>query len=160
MTDMDAERETEEVQIVGFRVGPQEFALEILQVARILRYEPPARLPDAPAFLEGVVPFEGGVVPVVDLRKRLQVPAGLGEETRLVIVGLEAQFVAIVVDAVTEVLRLPATAIAAPPPMVRGLAAAYIAGIVARPGRTIVVLNAPRILNSDERLALAALDAA
>jgi purine-binding chemotaxis protein CheW len=54
----------DEIQVVAFRVGPQEFALDILQVERILRYERPAPLPQAPAFLEGVVRYEDAAVPV------------------------------------------------------------------------------------------------
>ena len=64
----------DDVQIVTFVVGAQEFAFDILQVERILRYEKPAELPQAPDFLEGVIRYEGGAIPVVDLRKRLEVP--------------------------------------------------------------------------------------
>lgn len=144
----------DDIQVVCFRIGRQEFAFEILQVERILRHSAPATLPSAPEFLEGVVPYQGGVVPVVDLRKRLEVTAPLGEETRIVVLSLEEGRVGIIVDEVREVLRVDSTTIAAPPPMVRGLAAAYIAGIIARPGRTIVLLNAARILSATERLAL------
>lgn len=144
----------DDIQVVVFRVGPQEFALDILQVERILRYEKPATLPQAPDFLEGVVRYEGAVVPVVDLRKRLTVDATVREETRLMIVLLDDQRVGILVDEVREVLRVDSTTITAPPPMVRGLAAAYIAGIITRHDRTIVVLNAAKLLTSTERLAL------
>ena len=149
----------DELQFVAFRVGPQEFAVNIFQVERILRYERPAMLPGTPDFLEGVVRYGGGVVPVVDLRKRLSVPAESREEVRMMVLELETQRVAIVVDQVLEVLRIDAGIISAPPPMVRGLAAQYISGIVARPDRTIVLLNAARLLNSEERLALAAMEA-
>jgi purine-binding chemotaxis protein CheW len=149
----------DELQFVAFRVGPQEFAVNIFQVERILRYERPAMLPGTPDFLEGVVRYAGGVVPVVDLRKRLSVPAEIREEVRMMVLELETQRVAIVVDQVLEVLRIDAGIISAPPPMVRGLAAQYISGIVARPDRTIVLLNAARLLNSEERLALAAMEA-
>jgi purine-binding chemotaxis protein CheW len=148
------------IQLVCFRVGSQEFALDILQVERILRHVPPAPLPQAPAFLEGVVPYEGGVVPVVDLRKRFELPAALREETRLMIVDLGEQRVGVLVDQVREVLRVDSTTITAPGPMVSGLAAAYIAGIVTRPERTIIVLNARKLLSSTERLALTALGGA
>lgn len=144
----------DEIQVVIFRVGPQEFALDILQIERVLRYETPARLPNAPDFLEGVVPYGDGVVPVVDLRKRLEVPADLGDEIRIIVLRLEDQRVGILVDQVAEVARVDATAIAAPPPMVRGLAAEYIAGIITRPSRTIVMLQAGRLLNATERIAL------
>ena len=144
----------DEIQLVTFRVGPQELALDILQIERILRYSAPAPLPQAPDFLEGVVPYEGGAVPVVDLRKRFGLEAGVREETRLMVLDLEHQRVGVLVDEVREVMRVDSTTITAPGPMVSGLAAAYIAGIVTRPGRTIIILNARKLLSSTERLAL------
>ena len=148
---------TDEIQLVTFRVGPQEFALDILQIERILRYSAPAPLPQAPDFLEGVVPYEGGAVPVVDLRKRFSLEASVREETRLMVLDLEHQRVGVLVDEVREVMRVDCTTITAPGPMVSGLAAAYIAGIVTRPGRTIIILNARKLLSSNERLALSAM---
>lgn len=145
----------DELQFVIFRLGSQEFALSIFQVERILRYEEPATLPNAPEFLEGVVPYGQGVVPLVDLRKRLGLEATYREETRVMVVEYDAEHVAVVVDLVAEVLRVDTTTITPPPSMVRGLAAAYISGVIVRPGRTIIVLNAARLLSSTERLALA-----
>ncbi|MEP7325118.1 MAG: chemotaxis protein CheW [Gemmatimonadota bacterium] len=144
----------DEIQVVIFRVGPQEFAIDIFQIERILRYEKPATLPSAPAFLEGVVQYGDSVVPVVDLRKRLEVPAGLAEEVRIMILRLDDQKVGVLVDQVLEVTRVDSTTITPPPPMVRGLAADYIAGIISRPGRTIVMLQAGKLLNATERIAL------
>jgi purine-binding chemotaxis protein CheW len=142
------------VQVVTFRLGSQEFAFDILQIERILRYEAPAPLPRAPEFLEGVIPYGGGAVPVVDLRKRFELAAPIREETRAMVLDLGDQRVAVLVDEVREVLRVDSTTIAAPGPMVSGLAATYIAGIVTRPGRTIIILNARKLLSSTERLAL------
>jgi purine-binding chemotaxis protein CheW len=144
----------DEIQVVAFRVGPQEFALDILQVERILRYQRPSPLPKAPAFLEGVVHYEEAAVPVLDLRKRLELPDPLREETRLMVLRLDDQRIAVVVDEVREVMRIDSARITPPPPLVRGLAAAYIAGIIARGDRTIVLLHALKLLTSTERLAL------
>ena len=144
----------DDIQVVTFLVGPQEFAFDILQIERILRYEPPARLPQAPEFLEGVVRYENVAVPVVDLRKRFELDAPIRDETRLMIVDLGDQRVGVVVDEVREVLRVDSRTITAPGPMVRGLAAAYISGVVTRPSRTIIILNARKLLSSTERLAL------
>lgn len=149
----------DEIQVVAFRVGPQEFALDILQVERILRYERPSPLPKAPAFLEGVVRYEGAAVPVVDLRKRLELPDPQREETRLMVLALEDQRIAIVVDEVREVMRVDAATITPPPPVVRGLAAPYIAGIISRGERTVVLLQALKLLTSTERLALTQVEA-
>jgi purine-binding chemotaxis protein CheW len=150
----------DQIQLVAFRVGSQEFALEILQVERILRYERPAPLPRSPDFLEGVVTYDGIPVPVVDLRKRLELPAPIDEQTRLMVLALEDQRVAVIVDEVREVLRVDSTTIIAPPPIVRGLAAAYIAGLVTRGERMLILLQAARLLSSTERLALAEAGAA
>lgn len=145
----------DDIQVVTFRVGSQEFALGILQIERILRYVAPAPLPKAPDFLEGVVQYAGGAVPVVDLRKRFDLAAPITEETRLMVLDLEDQRIGVLVDEVREVMRVDSTTITAPGPMVSGLAAAYIAGIITRPARTIIILNARRLLSSTERLALA-----
>lgn len=147
----------DDIQLVSFRVGPQEFAFDILQVERILRPVAPAPLPRAPEFLEGVVPYEGGAVPVVDLRKRFELAAPVREETRLMVVDVGEQRVGVLVDEVREVLRVDSTTISAPGPMVSGLAAAYISGIVTRPERTIIILNARRLLSATERMALTAI---
>jgi purine-binding chemotaxis protein CheW len=147
----------DDIQLVTFRVGTQEFAFDILQVERILRHVAPAPLPKAPSFLEGVVPYEGGAVPVVDLRKRFELAAPIREETRLMVVDLGEQRVGVLVDEVREVMRVDSTTIAAPGPMVSGLAATYIAGIVTRPERTIIILNARKLLSSTERMALTAM---
>ena len=146
----------DDIQVVTFRVGPQEFALDISQVERILRYEKPAALPKAPDFLEGVVRYGGTAIPVVDLRKRLELDAAIGDETRLMVLSLDGQRIGVLVDQVREVMRVDSTTIAAPPPMVRGLAAAYISGIITEGERTVVLLNALRLLSSTERQALQA----
>ena len=150
----------DDIQVVTFRVGRQEFALDILQVERILRYTEPSPLPRAPAFLEGVMPYGAGAVPVLDLRKRFELDASVREETRLMVLELESQRVAVVVDEVREVMRVDTTTITAPGPVVSGLAAAYISGIITRPGRTIIILNARKLLSATERLELDRLGAA
>ena len=149
-------RTGDEVQLVTFRVAGQEFAFNIFQVERILRYEAPARLPKAPEFLEGVLQYQGGPVPVIDLRKRLGVAAPLKDETRIIVLDLEGGRIGMVVDAVTEVLQVGAAEVSPPPPIVQGLAADYITGLVGRDGGTIIVLNTGKLLASREKLALAA----
>ncbi len=145
----------DDIQVVVFRVGGQEFAFNVFDVQRILRYTAPAPLPKAPPFLEGVLQVQGAVVPVIDLRKRFELrDAPLREETRTVVVECDGLKVAVVVDAVAEVVRFPAEAVTPPPPVVRGLAAEYIQGIITQAGRTIVLLQTARLLTSAERIAL------
>jgi purine-binding chemotaxis protein CheW len=144
----------DDVQLVTFRVGGQDFAFNIFQVERILRYEPPAPLPKAPEFLEGVLQYQSAPVPVVDLRKRLSAAAPLRDDTRIVILEAEGSRIGAVVDTVLEVLQVPAANVAPPPPIVKGLAAEYLSGLVTWQGRTILVLNTARLLASSEKLQL------
>jgi len=144
----------DDVQLVTFKVAGQDFAFNIFQVERILRYEAPTPLPKAPDFLEGVLQYQGGAVPLVDLRKRLGAAAPHREETRTVILEWEGGKLGVVVDAVTEVLQVTATEVTAPPNIVKGLAAEYITGIVVKDGRTVIALNTARLLNSKEKLAI------
>ena len=74
------------------------------------------------------------------------------------VVDLGDHRVGVLVDEVLEVMRVDSTTIAAPGPMVSGLAAAYIAGIVTRPERTIIILNTRKLLSSTERLALTGIE--
>jgi purine-binding chemotaxis protein CheW len=159
MTNADVTT-SDDVQVVTFKVGRQEFAFDILQVERILRYTEPSPLPKAPDFLEGVLPYGSSAVPVIDLRKRFEVDAPITDDSRLMVLELENQRVAVLVDSVCEVVKVDSTAIAAPGPVVAGLAAAYIAGIISFPERTIIILNSRKLLSSTERLALQSLGAA
>ena len=144
----------DDVQLVAFRIGGQDFAFNIFQVERILRYESPAPLPKAPEFLEGVLQYQGAAVPLVDLRKRLGAEAPLRDDTRIVILEFEGGRIGVVVDAVTEVMQVAAATVTPPPGIVKGLAAEYIAGLVVRNGKTIIVLNTNKLLSSREKLAL------
>jgi purine-binding chemotaxis protein CheW len=146
----------DDVQLVTFKVAGQDFAFNIFQVERILRYEAPAPLPKAPAYLEGVLRYQGIAVPLIDLRKRLGVAAPLREETRTVILEWDGGKIGAVVDAVTEVLQVSATDVTAPPNIVKGLAAEYVTGLLVKDARTIIVLNTSRLLSSQEKLALEA----
>lgn len=144
----------DDVQLVTFRVAGQEFAFNIFQVERILRYERPSPLPKAPDYLEGVLQYQGTAVPLIDLRKRLSAPAPLREETRTIILEWDGGRIGVVVDAVLEVLQVAAAEVAPPPGLVKGLAAEYITGLVVKGKRTIVVFNTVRLLTSKEKLAI------
>ncbi len=144
----------DEIQLVTFRLGPHELAFNVFEVERVLRYDEPTPLPDSPEYLLGTLRYGSEVVPVVDLRKRLRVPAAVEDGTRIIVVQSEHGRLGVVVDAVLEVTKVPASHIAPPPRFVKGLAADCVGGIVSAGDRTVVVLAVARLLASDEQLAL------
>jgi purine-binding chemotaxis protein CheW len=144
-----------QVQIVTFRLGADEFGLDVFSVHEILRQQPVTAVPQAPAFVEGVIDVRGALIPVVDLRTRFELPARAdAAEARIAIVQYGAERLGLVVDAVTEVLRVAETAISEPPAYLRGLAAEFMRGVVRLPERLIVLIDVERILASEERIAL------
>jgi len=144
-----------QVQLVTFAVGGEEFGLDVFQVHEILRWQEPTQVPKAPPFIEGVLDVRGTLVPVIDLRKRFEIPDPRhDDDTRIVLVDFAGERLGLVVDAVTEVLRAPETAVTPPPAYVKGLAAEFIRGIVRLEGRLVVLIDLERILSSQERMAL------
>jgi purine-binding chemotaxis protein CheW len=150
-----------QVQLVTFKVGGEEFGLDVFAVHEILRWQGVTPVPRAPAFVEGVLDVRGAVVPVVDLRRRFEVrELAYDEETRIVLVEFGGERLGLVVDSVTEVLRAPETAISAPPAYIRGLAAEFVRGIVRLEARLVILIDLDRILSSEERIALESADLA
>ncbi len=148
-----------QVQLVTFRVGGEEFGLDVFAVHEILRYQAPTPMPRAPEFVEGVLDVRGTLVPIVDLRRRFETPEVVyDEDTRIVVVDFNEERLGLVVDSVTEVLRAPETAVSPPPAYIRGLAAEFVRGIVRVGERLVVLMDLDRILSSDERIALAHAD--
>lgn len=144
-----------QLQIVTFRIGTEEFGLDVFSVQEILRYQPVTAIPKAPAFVEGVIDMRGVLVPVIDMRRRFEVAdTGIGADTRIVVVYFEGERLGLIVDAVTAVLRIAESAVSDPPRYFRGIAAEYIRGIAKLEERLVVLLQIERILSSEERIAL------
>jgi purine-binding chemotaxis protein CheW len=144
-----------QVQLVTFKVGGEEFGLDVFQVHEILRFQAPTSVPRAPRFVEGVLDVRGTLVPIVDLRRRFETArAEVDDDTRIIVVDHATERLGLVVDSVTEVLRAPETAITPPPSYIRGLAAEYLRGIVRIGERLVILLELDKILTSDERIAL------
>ncbi len=143
------------VKLVTFRVGEDLFAADVFSVERVLRYVTPATVPDVPAWVEGVMEHRGHIIPVIDMRRRLELPSiPPTVETRVLVLATKDGRIGTVVDAVTEVASLPAAAMSPPPPLFRGMAAQFIRGIAKIGEQLVVVLEVERVLTSEDRIAL------
>ncbi len=150
-------------KIVTFRLGDDLFAADIYSVERVLRFQPPTPVPNVPAWIDGVIDYQGRVVPLINLRNRFELPVvPPGPDTRILIFNASGEWIGGVVDAVLDVAPLDAGKLAPPPPLFRGLAGEYLLGIVRRGDRLVVFLDVARLLSTGERLVLeqAAADAA
>ncbi len=148
---------TEPGKLVTFRLGEDLFAADIYSVERVLRYTVPTSVPDMPSYIEGVMDYQGRVVPIVNLRLRFELPATPAvSETRTLVLNVAGEWIGIVVDGVTEVASYDKDAVSAPPKLFRGLSAEYLKGIVRRGDRLVIFLDVDQLLSSTERIALQA----
>ena len=150
--DFDAK---EVLQLVTFRLGNEEFSMDILKVQEIIRHMNLTRVPRTPDFVDGVINLRGRVIPVLDLRKRFGMAADeKTNETRIIVVDVDNSIVGLKVDAVSEVLRLPADTVEPPPLLVKGTESDYIKGVGKLEGRLIILLDVGKILSKTEKDAL------
>ncbi len=154
-----------EKQLVVFELGKEHFGVDIGAVESIIKMQAITVVPHAPGFVEGVTNLRGVVLPVVDLRKRFGLQAGEGDgkaegHRRIVVVALGAMKVGMIVDAVSEVLRIPEESIEPPPPMVTSVDTAFITGIAKVADRLIILLELSKVLSAAETADLHTLPAA
>ena len=114
---------TQEVnQFVEFKLGDEVYGVNILQVKTIERMMPITRVPKTPPFVEGVINLRGEIVPVIDLKKRFDLPhTETTENTRIIIVTVEDITVGMIVDPATEVIQLSKDDIEPAPDMAGGI---------------------------------------
>jgi len=143
------------LQLVSFKIGEEEFGVDILHVREINRMVDITRVPKSPEYVEGVINLRGKVIPIVSLRKRMGMPEKeQDKDTRIVVVELEDQLIGFVVDAVSEVLRISKRITEPPPKTATGMDVEYITGIAKMEDRLLILLNLDRLLSIGERSVL------
>jgi purine-binding chemotaxis protein CheW len=144
---MSAEQTFEQEQLVVFEVGDESFGIDISLVQEIIRLQPITEVPRAPMYVKGVINLRGSVIPVIDLRERFGFV--IGEETkatRIVVVNVLGNTVGMIVDAVSEVLRLATDAIEPPSTIVESVGSQYLKGIGKLEERLIILLDLDKLL--------------
>jgi len=159
-TDYGEEEFSEETQVVGFMMDDEEYGLDIMQVREIITVPKITKIPRAASFIEGIIDLRNSVLPIIDLRKRFLLETKPHtEETRIVVVTIENKECGIVVDSVTEVMRLANTDIEGAPSMVSSVEAQYVKGISRVKRGLIVLLDVDKILSEEEMKQLGEIEA-
>jgi purine-binding chemotaxis protein CheW len=147
----ECKRGAELLQLVSFQVGREEFGVNILKVQEIIRSQELTRIPNLPAFVEGVINLRGRVIPVIMLRRCFGMD-GRGEErfSRIVVVEVNGITLGFVVDAVSEVLRMSKDTVE-PPPQLGKVQRDYISGIGRLDDRLLLMLDLDRLMTQAEQ---------
>ena len=141
----------EEIQLVVFSLGHEEFAVEVTQVREIMRMEEITRMPKSPSFVEGIINLRGQIIAVIDLAQRLNLQSGEQTgETRIIVVEAEELKVGMIVDSVSEVLRVSSESVEVTPTLAADVSLAYLQGVVKQDNRLIILLDLSKVLSVDE----------
>ena len=140
------------LQLVSFKIANEEFGIDILNVQEINKMTQVTKVPNSPEFVEGVINLRGRVIPVVNLRVKMDLPnREYDKDTRIIVVDLSGKTVGFLVDSVSEVLRIPRNIMEPPPSIVAGINSNYITAVGKLEDRLLNLLDLDKILQQDEK---------
>ena len=140
-----------ELHIVGFRVGRETFGVPIGLVHEIVRVPDITAVPDSPGYVEGVINLRGKIVSVVDLRKRFgEKEIKAHKKNRILVTEVEGKMVGLIVDAASEVLKIPDNEIELPPSVFEEGELNYVTGVGKLHGRLVILIDLSKILQKGE----------
>ncbi len=144
------------INLACFKIGEETFAADIMRIREIILCRKVTHIPKAPDFIEGVINLRGQVVPVIDMRKRLGLPAT--EPTRdariIVMKFQDHKRVGVIVDSVVNVIRIKEGAMQAAPKIAKGIESEYLRGIVRDGDELVLVLDMEKVLTTTEKVRL------
>lgn len=138
----------DERQLVVFGLGEEDYGVDISLVREIIAMQKITKLPQAIKSVEGIINLRGNIIPVVDLRKRFELPStDYTSKTRIIVVEIDGETVGLIVDCVLEVIRVPATSIEPPESIVVNLDENLVEGIAKLDDRLIILLDVSKVLS-------------
>lgn len=144
--------ENRELKVLIFCINDEYFATDIMEVERILGYEIPTEIPDSPNFVDGVINYEGSILPVISLAKRFNLKAQeIKSESKIIVAKQQNSKIGIIVDVVSEVKDINEKFIEQPPEVIVGISKRYIKGLIKDDKKIIIFLNLSAILTDDEK---------
>jgi len=141
-----------EIKVLIFGINDEYYATDIMEVERILGYEEPTKLPDSPSFVEGVINYEGNILPIISLAKRFNLPLNKEiKDSKIIVAKQQNTKVGIIVDVVSEVKDVKVKDIENQPEIAYGISKRYIKGLIKLDKKIIIFLNLSTILTEEEK---------
>ena len=144
--------EMDQIQLVGMKLGDEEYAIDVLKITEIIRTVEITIVPRMESYILGVMNLRGKVVPVIDLRVRFNLDScDFDKSTRIIVVSVDKENIGFVVDEVTEVIRIKRSMVEPTPPLVGSIGQEYILGICKYDSRLIMLLDIDRVIDESGR---------
>lgn len=144
--------DNKEIKVLIFSINGEYYATDIMEVERILGYEEPTKLPDSPIFVEGVINYEGNILPIISLGKKFGLSSNeKGKDSKIIVAKQDNSKLGIIVDVVSEVKDVSLKNIENPPEIAYGISKRYIKGLIKLDKKIIIFLNLGTILTEEEK---------
>lgn len=141
-----------EKQYVIFRLGKEEYGVEIVNVKEICEYKESVKVPNTPGFVDGIINLRGDITPIINLKKRFHLAEGdINSDTRIIVININNRQVGFIVDEASQVIRISEEDIEPAPDLVAGVEKKYIIGVGKLADRIILLLDLEYILTEDEK---------
>lgn len=148
---MTANAEVEDLlQLVSFKIGDEEFGVDILNVKEINKITQITKMPNAPEFVEGIIDLRGKIIPAVNLRTRLNLPKrNFDNETRIIVIEFDDKATGFIVDSVNEVLRVPINTFETPPDLI-GDGVEYVKSVGKLKDRLLLLIDLKKMMYDEQ----------
>jgi purine-binding chemotaxis protein CheW len=144
--------ENKDIKVLIFSINGEYYATDIMEVERIIGFEDTIKLPDSPSFVEGVITYEGNVLPVISLAKKFNLAYGeKNQDSKIIVAKQSNNKIGIIVDVVSEVKDVNTKSIENPPEIAAGISKRYIKGLIKIDKKIIIFLNLGTILTDEEK---------
>ncbi|SHH40177.1 purine-binding chemotaxis protein CheW [Caloranaerobacter azorensis DSM 13643] len=141
-----------EKQYVIFKIGNEEYGIDIMNVKEIGPYQKSVKVPNAPSFVEGIINYRGNVIPIISLHKRFNIEQkDIDNNTRIIVINLKDKQIGFIVDEASQTIRLNDKDIDPAPDIVVGIDSKYIIGVGKLDERLIILVDLEKILTEDEK---------
>jgi len=143
------------LQLVTFKLAGQKYAVDILKVQEINNIKEITTIPNAPPFLEGAINLRGKVIPVLNLGRKFSFEhTEINDLAKIVIMDIRGVIMGIIVDSVSDVLRIPRDLVEPPPPVSSNISTKFISGIAKLDEELVILLDMDKLLDEGEHQAV------
>lgn len=145
------EQTAKDLKVIVFHLLNEQFGVDVNQVKSIERLDHITKVPRTPSFVEGVIHLRGAVIPIVDLKDRLEMGQGTPtNQSRVIISSVGGCDIGFIVDSANDVIDLPVSSVEPPPRILKGLNTHYLRGIAKYKEQLLILLNLDRLLDTEE----------
>lgn len=141
-----------EKQFVIFKLGQQNYCVDIMNIGGITEYKGATKVPESPYFVEGVINLRGSIIPIINLKKRFNIAeTRKAEDCRVVLYNLQGSEIGFLVDEANQVIKIDSQDIDPTPDIIKGEDKEYIDGVGKVGQEIVIVLDLAKILTESER---------